>query len=247
MSLTAAGTRRRRALGSGFRGPRGWPRPCAGAPGTATSLCTGRSRACARPSRESAQGLASRRSAAGGGPGAQVDARLPRPLPESGVERGGQLRQGQGLGWAEGAEGGQGRGPAVKGEGMAGCAWRRQRRARVSGRRGAREGPLTQPGCSRARILSGLRLRAAFAGSSAGASLPRPHSSPPDGCRWPAPGFVVAPTQMHSETKSRCSYLALQEAVGERRSAIWSPRKRPGVGSRRWQGTYGGLGQETNI
>lgn len=29
------------------------------------------------------------------------------------------------------------------------------------GRRGAREGPLTQPGCSRARILTGLRLRAA--------------------------------------------------------------------------------------
>lgn len=68
-----------------------------------------------------------------------------------------------------------------------------------------------------------------LAGSSAGASLPRPHSSPPDGCRWPAPGFVVAPTQMPSETKSRCGYLAVQEAVGERRSAIWSPRKRPGV------------------
>lgn len=30
----------------------------------------------------------------------------------------------------------------------------------MSGRRGAREGPLTQPGCSRARILAGLRLRA---------------------------------------------------------------------------------------
>lgn len=86
-----------------------------------------------------------------------------------------------------------------------------------------------------------------LAGSSAGASLPRPHSSPPDGCRWPAPAFVVAPTQKPSETKSRCSYLALQEAVGDRRSAIWSPGKRPGVGSRRWQGSHGGLGQETNI
>lgn len=31
----------------------------------------------------------------------------------------------------------------------------------MSGRRGTREGPLTQPGCSRARILAGLHLRAA--------------------------------------------------------------------------------------
>lgn len=55
--------------GCGFRGPRDWPRPGEGAPGTAASLCTGRSRARARPSRASAQGLASRRSVAGGGPG----------------------------------------------------------------------------------------------------------------------------------------------------------------------------------
>lgn len=33
----------------------------------------------------------------------------------------------------------------------------------MSERRGAREGPLTQPGCSSTHILSGLRLRAASA------------------------------------------------------------------------------------
>lgn len=56
------------ARGGGLRGPRDWLRRGAGAPNTASSLCSESSRAHAGLCRASVQGLASRGSATGQGP-----------------------------------------------------------------------------------------------------------------------------------------------------------------------------------
>lgn len=64
----------------------------------------------------------------------------------------------------------------------------------MSGRRGAREGPLTQPGCSRARILTRLRLQAASRVPRQGLLSPDPTLRLPMGTTdqfldslWPLP------------------------------------------------------------
>lgn len=99
---TALGAQQRSVWGGGLRGQRGWPWRGAGAPRTSSSLYTGSNRARAGLCRVSAQGLASRGSATHWGPRSaladseeQMDAGLPGPLPESGVERVGRLGLGQ--------------------------------------------------------------------------------------------------------------------------------------------------------
>lgn len=217
VSLTAAGARRRRALASGFRARQGWPRPGDGAPGTATSLCTGRSRACPRPSRASAQGLASRRSVAGGGLGsagghwaAQAAARV--RCGEGWPAQAGAVTDRSASGGQKGLREGRGGALLLKGKGWldvpgAGRAEEGAgvRKARCAGGAADSAGMLERPHPCRPPPSGCLDLP----GSSAGASVPSPHSSPPDGCLWPATGFVVAPTQMPSETKSRCGFLAM--------------------------------------
>lgn len=70
----------------------------------------------------------------------------------------------------------------------------------MSGRRGAREGPLTQPGCSCARILTGLGLRAASRIPRQGLLSPDPTLRLPMGAAgqlldslWPLPKRPLRP------------------------------------------------------
>lgn len=70
----------------------------------------------------------------------------------------------------------------------------------MSGRRGTREGPLTQPGCSRARILAGLHLRAASRVPRQGLLSPDPTLRLPMGAAgqlldslWPLPKCPLRP------------------------------------------------------
>lgn len=116
----------------------------------------------------------------------------------------------------------------------------------MSGRRGTREGPLTQPGCSRARILAGLHLRAASRVPRQRLLSPDPTLRLPMGAAgqlldslWPLPKCPLRPNLVVATWL--CKKL-LGTAIRDLES-----QEEARCGSRRCQGAYGGLGQETNI